>query len=178
MVEHRELEYAELSARAEELLERPDVRLPHHRLLLRLWHYTAFSRHYSWHVHLPHAGRDETPVVIESVWDRESDAGRLLTPLEGLRHGFSTEPTILIRRAELPAEELGARIAGLRRIVVPPFIEDGTIGLDGDIFGVETYASKTAVRLRWWAVWYEEWEPLVSWAEAMRSFLARSLGGV
>jgi hypothetical protein len=178
MAEHREREFAELSARAEELLERPDVRLPHHRQLLRLWHYPSFSRFSSWLVYLPHARRDETPVVLESVWNRQFDAERLLTPMEGLRHGFSTEPTISNRRAELPAEELSARVESLRRIVVPPFLEDGTVGLDGDLFGIETYSSKTAVRLRWWTMFYEEWGPLVSWAEAMRSFLVESLDGV
>jgi hypothetical protein len=178
MVEHREREFGELSARAEELLERPDVRLPHHRQLLRLWHYPSFSRHASWLVYLPHARRDETPVVVESVWDRQFDTKRLLEPLEGLKHGFSTEPTISSRRGELPAEELRARVSSLRRIVVPPFLEDGTVGLDGDLFGVETYSSKTIVRLSWWTMCYEEWEPLISWAEAMRSFLVGSLGGV
>lgn len=178
MVEHRQRELAELSARAEELLERPGVRLPHHTPLVRLWHYPSFARFSSWLVCLPHARRDEKPVVVESVWDRPLDTKRLLEPLEGLRHGFSTEPTIAVRRGELPAEELGARVESLRRIVVPPFLEDGTVGLDGDLFGVETYSSKAAVRLRWWTMFYEEWGPLVAWAAAMRGFLVEALDGV
>jgi len=178
MVEHREREFGELSARAAELLERPDVRLPHHAALLRLWHYPSFSRFSSWLVYLPHARRDEAPVVIESVWDRRFDAARFSGPTEGLKHGFSTEPTMAVRRGELPAEELSGRVASLRRIVVPPFLDDGAIVLDGDAFGVETYASKTAARLSWWSSWYEEWRPLVSWADSMRSFLVESLGGV
>ncbi|HEV7891947.1 MAG TPA: hypothetical protein VGP08_14985 [Pyrinomonadaceae bacterium] len=178
MVEHREREFGELSARAEELLERPDVRLPHHRPLLRLWHYPSFSHFSSWLVCLPHARRDERPVVVESVWDRQFDTKRLLEPLEGLKHGFSTEPTISNRRGELPAEELRARVASLRRIAVPPFLEDDMIPLDGDTFGVETYASKAAARLVWWSERQEEWGPLVSWAEAMRSFLVESLDGL
>ena len=177
MAEQRQREFAELSAKAEELLERPNVRLPHHRPLIRLWRYPSFSRHVSWHIYLPHTGRAEAPVVVESAWDRQFDAARLFEPLEGLRHGFSTEPTIAVRRGELPAEELSARAESLRRIVVPPFLEDGTIGFDGELFGVETYSSKTAVRLSWWSVWYEEWEPLVSWAEAMRRFLVETLDG-
>src|SRR5215212_5891152 len=106
MVERREREYAELSARAEELLERPDVRLPHHMPLMRLWRYPSFSRFASWHIYLPHTGRAEAPVVVESAWDRQFDGARLLEPMQGLKHGFSTEPTILTRRGELPAAEL------------------------------------------------------------------------
>jgi len=146
--------------------------------LLRLWHYPSFSRSSSWLVFLPHARRDETPVVVESVWNRQFDTERLLIPLEGLKHGFSTEPTISIRRGELDAGELSARVASLRRIVLPPFLEDDIVPLDGDTFGVETYESKAAARLVWWSEWHEEWGPLVSWAESLRRFLVESLDGV
>jgi hypothetical protein len=174
MIEQRQKEFTELSARAEAYLERPNISLPHHKLLLRLWHYPSFDRHISWLVYSPLSRylKSDSPLVREVVWDRPFDSQRFSDSLKGLKHGFSLEPTLSFRQAEIPPDELMLKLANLKKIVLPVFVDDGSVGLDGESFGVETFGFKSAVRFVWWSEGYEEWKPLVDWAEDMRRFLS------
>ena len=177
MTEQRQKEFSELSARAEECLEHPDVSLPHHKLLLRLWHYPSFEHHVSWFVYAPLSRYEESdsPLVLEVVWNRPFDSQRFSDPLKGLQNSFSLEPTISFRRAELPLNELELKLANLRGIVLPIFVDDGSVALDGESFGVETFGFKSSIRLGWWSECYGEWKAIVAWAEDMRRFLSMCL---
>lgn len=176
MAEHRHKEFSELSARAQGYLERLKVHLPHHNLLLRLWHYPSFGRHISWLVHspLPQYQKSDSPLVLEAVWDQLFDSQRFSDPLEGLKHGFSLEPTVFLRQAELRPDELELKLAKLREMLLPVSLDDGSVGLDGESFGVETFGFKASVRLVWWSEGYREWKSLVDWAADMRTFLSVS----
>ena len=174
MTEQRQNEFSELSARAEEYLERPNISLSQHKLLLRLWHYPSFERHVSWFLYsaLPRYQKSDSPLVREVVWDRPLDSLRLSDPLKGLKHGFSVEPTISSRQAKIPLDELELKLANLRSIVLPVFVDDGSVGLDGEGCGVETFGFKSAIRLAWWSEMSEEWKPIIEWAQDMRRFLS------
>jgi hypothetical protein len=177
MAEQRHQEFSGLSARAEGILKGPEVDLPHHKSLLRLWHYPSFDRYVSWLVYgaLPRYQKSDSPLVCEVVWDRPFDFQRFSDPLKGLKHGFSPEPTITLKQAEVPPDELELRLTNLREIALPVFIDDGSIGLDGESFGVETFGFKSTVRLMWWSDNYERWNSIVDWFEDMRQFLSMCL---
>lgn len=174
MTEQRQKEFSELSARAEECLEHLEVSLLYHKLLLRLWHYPSFDRNVSWFVYSPLSRyqKSDSPLVLEVIWDRPIDSQRFSDPLKGLKNGFSFEPTISFRRAEIPLDELELKLANLSSIILPIFVDDGSVGLDGESFGIETSGFKSSVRLVWWAEGYEEWKPIVNWATDMRRFLS------
>jgi hypothetical protein len=177
MTEQRQNEFAEVAARAEEYLEHPRVHLPHHNSLLRLWHHPSFGRHISWLIYypLPRYRRSDSPLVLEAAWDRPFDSQRFSHPLDGLRHGFSLEPTVSLRQAEIPPDELEVKLANLRTIVLPVSVDDGSIGLDGESFGVETHGFNAAMRLVWWCEGRRGWAPLADWAADMRRFLSACL---
>ena len=174
MAEQRHEEFWELSARAEAYLERSNLSLPHRKLLLRLWHYPSFGRHISWFVYspLPRYQKSDSPLVREVVWDRPFDTQRLSDPLKGLRHGFSVEPTISSRQAEISLGELELKLANLRSIILPVFVDDGSVGIDGEGFGIETFGFTSSIRLAWWSGMPKEWEPIIEWAQDMRRFLS------
>jgi hypothetical protein len=181
MREQREAEFAEVTALAEEALKgrRNDllqVPRPLHGLTLRLWHYPNFAPYTAWLVYLPRAeaGHEPAPIVHEITWDRPHDAQRFINPLIGLKFGFQRVPTITLREAALPNAELKRQLVDLEGIMLPAYVEDDIVGLDGESFGLETFKFISRLRATWWGDGPPTWKPLVDWATQMRQFLARS----
>src|SRR6202008_1448513 len=114
-------------------LQDPEVQLPHHTLLLRLWHYPSFASWTSLLIYVPVARyqQSESPVVIEAVWDRPFDATRFNDPMKGLAHGLSTTPTVTVKQASLSPSLLDSKLRSLEEISLPITI-DRSIILDGD----------------------------------------------
>ena len=113
--------------------------------------------------------KSDSPVEVEVKWDRPFDAMRFHDPMKGLTHGFSTAPTMSMRQAELLTDQVELRIADLEKIQVPLMI-DTTIGVDGEMFGVETFGLAAAVRLTWWSNIPAAWQPIVEWSKEMQEF--------
>ena len=172
MLQGYQKEFSELSAAAEKQLQHPEVHLPHHSLLLRLWHYPSFAPWTSLLVYVPgiRYEQSESPLVIAATWNRPFDAQRFTDPMKGLAHGLSTAPTITLKQASLSPSLLDVNLRRLEAIALP-LILDRSIGVDGAGFGIET----ASVRLRWHASQREPWLPLREWYEQMQTFLQRSL---
>src|SRR5215813_10975640 len=123
MGEKRQAELNELRRRAMILLKGADgiePRDPIRGLLpeLRLWHYPAFSAHKSWTIFKPRSQNSQI-VVREVTWDFLADSARLLDPLVGLKQGFHTNPTIVVRDGKLPDYEFSSLIVQGRRLNIP-----------------------------------------------------------
>jgi hypothetical protein len=154
-VEHRESEWAELETRAMRLLEEPALAHPSLKglTLLRIWLYPSFAPCQSWVVIDEKSGwlPDIEPVVRELTWDRPADRNRLLVnPLEGLKSGFSTSPTIKVRDVAVSRSKLISLIEKGKDLVVKPVIGQRVIVLDGETWGFQTYGVLEHVRLSWW----------------------------
>jgi hypothetical protein len=181
MIEKRERDFLALSIKARECLERPLRDLPHHQLKLRLWHYPSFECHSSWLLYCPFLQyrQVENPIVVRVVWDQPLDGLRFRDPLKGLEHGFSIEPSTSLRQSEIPAKQVNPMLAALVEIGLPLSIDDESVGLDGESFGVETFGLKQSMCLQWWGEGCVEWKPLVDWARELRflfeQFLERPL---
>lgn len=169
-------EFAELTTGAGKHLESPGLHLPHHHVLLRLWRYPSFKPHISWLVYSPVARYAETdlPIAVKITWDQPLDSARFRDPMKGLEYGLSIEPTTTLQQAELSRAELDSRLASLESIKIPVVI-DKSVGLDGEIFGFESFGL-TAIRLTWWSVMPNSWKPIVNWAAEMRRFLDAAMG--
>ena len=171
MAEGYSEEFRELTERAERLLQRPDVHLPHHRELLRLWCYPSFAAHESWLAYTPRErfANVESPCVVKVTWNRPFDYARFHGPIEGLSQGLSIEPVIKLRRSEVPQSELQTRLDGLASINLPLLMER-SIALDGVLFGFESFG-EPAVKITWQSAPPDLWRPVVEWASEMRRFL-------
>jgi len=171
-------EFAELTALAENQLEPHETDLPHHSVLFRLWRYPSFQPYLSWLVYMPRLPyqKTEAPFVLEISWNRPLDSARFTDPMKGIAMGLSVAPTVNRRQAELLQAALDLRLESLQKIRLPVVI-DGSVGLDGEIFGLETFGFMTSIRLEWWSETSDEWTPLVSWAKEVREFLLACLEG-
>ena len=164
-------EFGELTKHAERLLKCPDVDLPHHRELLRLWRFPSFAEYESWLVYTPVAryANVDSPCVVKVSWDRPFDYARFHDPMKGLVHGLALEPAIKLRRSEVSEPELQSRLAGLELINLRLLMHK-SITLDGEQFGLESFG-EPAVRITWQSAVPEPWRPLAEWAGGMRRFL-------
>ena len=184
MNEQREAEWAELEARALRLLEHakevePRQVIRRYGSVLRLWHYPAFGPQRTWTILKPGRKAQENagPLVREATWDRAADHERLFNPLEGLRNGFDSQPTIGLREARLPAAELRSLLEIAANLAVPVvlFPRPGDVRVDGEYFGLQTYEASSSVRLQWWCDGPTEWRHFTDWFGQVRSFLAQHL---
>lgn len=165
-MEKREQEFTKLRERAAEGLERPAVHLPHHELVVRLWHYPSFDRYTSWLVYSPLPQKDANAIGVRAVWEQAFDAHRFIDPLDGLKHGFSSEPSMSLQQVDLSREELEPRLNALGRITPNAFIDDSGVAVDGASFGIET-----AGRSFTWRDDSSESNLLIEWCREFRDFL-------
>ena len=175
VIEPYRKEFDELTALAEKHLQYPEVHLPHHKKLFRIWRYPSFEPYVSWIVFAPverYANLD-LPMVVEISWHRPFDALRFHDPMKGLAHGFSISPAVDLRQAELLPSQIEWRMTNLETIQIPLLIDE-SIGVDGESFGFETYGF-AAIRLTWSSLMPESWKAIVEWAKETREFLSESL---
>jgi hypothetical protein len=175
MTDSRELDWAELEARALRLLEHPKDLEPRDPIrsygsLLRLWHFPAFGLQRTWTILAPgrKAPPDAPPMVREVAWDREADSRRASQLSEA-------RPTLGLRDALLPAAGLGQLLDDGARLAVPVVGFSERVGVDGEYFGVETYETSPFVRLQWWGAGPAEWRHFTDWVAQLRAFVQRHL---
>src|SRR5262245_37055394 len=152
-MENRESEFYELRRRAIILLEgacRIEPQDPVRNLppQFRLWHYPAFSAHKSWTIFKSRSQNSQS-VVREVTWDFPADSARLADPLVGLKQGFHTNPTVVVRDGKLPDDEFSSLIEQGRRLNIPLIGIEERVGLDGLSSGIELFGFDR-VRLEWW----------------------------
>jgi hypothetical protein len=117
-------------------------------VVLRLMKFEGLGKYWVWVVTA--AGRRH--FVRRVVWDRPRD----------YRPG-ALSPTIYGADAALPGGSMEGHLAELRSLILPPFLADDTVGLDGVGFGVEHRSHKLSAGLYWWFAPPEGWRPLAEW---------------
>ena len=70
--------------------------------------------------------------------EREADYKRLNAPLTGLQQGFHAQPTFNVETTPLDRQEFDGIHVRLAALSLPPFMQTGVLGLDGEHRGVET----------------------------------------
>lgn len=177
MTEAYREEFAELTARAKNSLQHPDINLPHRNELFRLWRYPSFEPYVSWHVYFPFATYLETdlPIAVRVRWNRPFDYTRFRDPLKGLAHSLSIEPTLEQKEVELSRSELDSRLATLQTIKIPVVV-DSSVVIDGVSSGFQSFGT-TAVKLEWQWRMPEGWKQFIDWTTEMTEFLDGMLEG-
>ena len=173
MFERRQDEFRELERKAKSFLEDPD-RLPEQRLLkryslrFRIWHYPSFDRQTSLNIYTPRSEQEaDAPCIVRKVlWDSPFDSRRLGLPMEGLKYGFSTKPTIALWQITLSDPAFRIKLDRFSRLSLPLLVSD-VVGLDGERYGIETFGFHH-ISVSWWCDGPDEWKPLIRWSEEIR----------
>ncbi len=171
MSDEQERLWAQLEARASRLLEHPkdlEPREPIRRYgaLWRFWHYPPFAAHTAWTILTPgrKAPPGAPPLVREVTWDQLGDHER--TP---------DAPSLRVRDALLPEDELRRFIDEGARLAVPLVVFEKTAALDEVVFGLETYEVSPFVRVQWWGAGPAAWRHFTDWVAGVRAFVLRQL---
>ena len=179
-VENRPEERAELESRAFWALEHPAQLEPcgvvdKLRMMLRLWRYPAFEQYRAWAIFAPGRGTlsAETDVLVrEVVWDSPHDLSRFANPLEWLKQGYRTPPSVYVRDAKIAYSQISALLENLARLPVPIAGVQTLIGIDGEGCGFEYCASfLIRARLEWWCDGPAEWRTFIDCVTRLRVLL-------
>ena len=166
-MEARHLEWSELEARAAFLLEHPaelpgQEELGRCRCELRLWHHPSFDPYTVWSIY--QSRKDEQHSLLNQVvWDRPNDVEQMFNPMEGLKQGFHTTPTLRAQTVKILREGVKSRMAELERISLPAFVQNHPFGLDGETFGIASGTGFVNAQVSWWEEGPTEWQELVNW---------------
>ena len=176
-MENRRDEFDELRSRAIQRLENPSLlpnsdNLKHFRPVLRLWNYPAFGNDTAWVFYkpLPQVNSQAPALIKKAVWNKKADQERFLQPMTGLKEGFHLTPTFDTASAEIDRPILSGLCESLSKIVIPPFVEDERIGVDGEHFGIETLGAFHSAKISWWSTFPEEWKEINQWFEITVKF--------
>lgn len=176
--ENRPEARAELERRARQALEHPEAIEPvgvldRMHVTLRLWRYPAFFNHVAWSVFEPHAneaGKRQT-LVREVVWDRAHDLARFSDPLEGVRQGFHSPPTLHLRDAAVSSRQYQRLLHDIATHPAPVVQFRSIIGLDGEQFGIASETGFNSARMEWWGDGPKEWRDFIAAVMRLRAFL-------
>jgi hypothetical protein len=178
--EHRPAERAALETRGQHALENAAQHEPReavHTLqpLLRLWHYPACFAHTSWTIFGPLDSAD-TQLVRQVQWDRPHDMRRFSDPLEGVKQGFHTPPSVSVRDAWVAGDTLCYHLEELGRLPIPVVGIEAPFGVDGEVFGLQCCRHFLATQLQWWAEGPRAWSAFTAAVTRLRTFLAQQFG--
>ena len=155
-MENRPEERNELIARAGQALEHPNEIEPRgdlhrYRLYLRLWRYPAFEPWISWAIFEPgrYADDVESFHVRQITWNQQYDLSRFAAPMEWLRQGYRTPPTLDVADMKVSCETLKPYLDELARAHIPLLPSEGYITLDGEELGIETYGFSALACIVW-----------------------------
>lgn len=165
---NRQAEYQELTQKAWAQLNReepPDM--GHSRPIVGLCVRPSFADHTAWMVFAD--SQEEDFVARRSRWDRQFDTQRFTDPLFGLKHGWSTEPTLTTTIIMLPSGKVTVYLQEARALEIPEVLSK-SITLDGTRWSL---AVKNAFgnQTRTWNWEPPAWKPMIAWAARLFSFL-------
>ena len=183
MGDDRDVFWAELQTAAERLLEHarevePKEIARRYHSELRLWHYPSFGPHVSWTIFRRGRKKDvagSPNLVREVTWDQFADRRWVYDPAEALRIAPVNRPIIRLREATLPEGPLEKIMGDGAALSVPLLGFPGTLGLDGERWGLENYQFSPRIRIDWFCDGPVAWRHFIDWVGALREFLCRCL---
>ncbi|GMU39097.1 MAG: hypothetical protein AMXMBFR22_32880 [Phycisphaerae bacterium] len=127
----------------------------------------------SWDVFAKHDARSESYFVVRTIWDLPTDAAKLESPLERLRHPTELAPTIHTSSVAASAEQVAAWQAQIAAASVPPMPSDVPIGTDGVTYRLATGSFFSNAVFEWWEEGPPSWAPLVTAVREVMKALER-----
>jgi hypothetical protein len=125
--------------------------------LLRIWLYPSFSAKVSWSL----IKEGKQFFVRRITYDRSLE-------LVGSSSTYGCE-------SELETPSVEEMLAVLKRLSIPVFIQNNSIGLDGETRGIECGAFMLSAAVSWWCKAPEEWKELEVWFNSAVTFFDGNL---
>src|SRR5687768_7540879 len=100
---------------------------------------------------------------------------RLLDPMEGLKRGFSTAPSLSVRDAVVHTGDYDVLLDEGSRLRIPVVGLEESLGLDEETWGITSNAFLARPCLEWWCDGPGEWRDFTDWVARLRNFLQRCL---
>ncbi len=164
-VEARQAEFAILQQQAYVALEDIPLSSERSHFLMRLSIYPAFFKYVSWMIW---EGADL--FVHQVIWDRPSDFHRFFDPMEGLRKGWHTAPTLSIAETNIKKSVFYPLFDQRHQIPLPK--TERPLAIDGETWYLhlpDTFENRI---LDWNGVGQPtgDWQPLTEWAKKLHEF--------
>jgi hypothetical protein len=170
-----------MNARAWWLLERcADLKPRYGHPRLRLWDdaggFGCNSEPTSLTVVDPFHDASSKPIVREAVWQRTNDLRRLHAMVEVNKQVVAFEPTIVVRDANIPADQLKEVLLSGTELFVPLIWLNEMMATTCDVgsVGFEFFGRDqppAVLRLMWSYDTPEQWNPVKEWVTRLRNFL-------
>ncbi len=164
-IEARQAEFALLQQQAYAALKDiiPSSEASH--FLMRLSIYPAFFKYVSWVIFESH-----NLFVRQVIWDRPGDFHRFFDPMEGLRKGWHTTPTLSIAEANIEKSVFYPLFD--QRLQIPLPKTERSMAIDGEAWYLHVPGSFENHILAWNAVGREkdDRQLLIEWAEKLHEF--------
>lgn len=100
-------------------------------------------------------------IATRTAWAQAADAERFSSPVKRLAYLSRLSPSLSFQTAEIDPVETQQALKTLRGLVLPLFIVDDSIALDGVSYELHHDSSMTRIHLRWWGEGPEEWRLLI-----------------
>ncbi|MBZ0316043.1 MAG: hypothetical protein K8L91_06470 [Anaerolineae bacterium] len=165
-IEARQAEFALLQQKAYAALEDiiPSSKTSH--FLMRLSIYPAFFKYVSWVIFESH-----NLFVRQVIWNRPGDFYRFFDPMEGLRKGWHTTPTLSVAEKKIDESVFYPLFNQAHQILVPK--TERSMAIDGEAWYLHVPSSFENRILDWNAVGCKtesNWQPLTEWAKKLHEF--------
>lgn len=100
-------------------------------------------------------------LTTRTAWAQQADVEKFSSPVKRLEYLNRLSPNLSFQKVEIDSTEIQHLLRILRGLVLPLFILDDSIALDGVSYELIHDSSMTKTRLRWWGEGPEEWRPLI-----------------
>lgn len=165
-IEARQAEFAILQQQAYAALEDiiPSSETSH--FLMRLSIYPAFFKYVSWVIFEGHS-----LFVRQVIWDRPGDFHRFFDPMEGLRKGWHTTPTLSIAETNIKKAVFYPLFNQRHQIALPK--TERSMAIDGETWYLHVSGTFENRVLDWNGVGCGKeggWQPLTEWAKKLHQF--------
>lgn len=168
-MEQRQAEFAELRDKAERLLldELPPATNPGSMCKLLLSVQPTFHNDISWTVF--ETEKDDDLVIRYTIWDKVFDGRRFRDPMEGLKYGWHTTPTIKVQTRKVSQPEL-RRLIESGRSLSPPVYTGRGIVIDGGRWFLKLHGAFEN-RLLSWVLLQDRDQEFAQWIKQVQNSL-------
>lgn len=99
-------------------------------------------------------------IATRTMWMYQADLEKFSSPVKRLEYLNRLSPSLSFQTVEIKPGCIQKGLDGLHKLVIPPFLANNSLGLDGVRYEVCQGKFIAGTRLNWWGDGPEEWLPL------------------
>jgi len=99
-------------------------------------------------------------IATRTMWMYQADVEKFHSPLKRLEYLNRLSPSLSFRAVEVEPRWMQEELDKLHKLVIPPFLVNNSVGLDGVRYEICQSSFMAGARLNWWGEGPEQWLPL------------------